>query len=614
MSKTRSRTSQRPIRNDTAGELRPQRSLIPLRPFEILSDNGWEDPAHVRAETHRLRREGWRCGVYLLNLLKPFDWEYQPSRDFGWRLQAWEPIELLLLAFADGDEEAFSEALSVALSWLDRYGADEKLSDESFAWYDMSFPWRAQRLAFLLDLACRRANVSDKIILRLSHAMDEHFTAILSDDQFHGHNNHGFYQSLAALAAATRWREHPLAARVIEVSQARLAKLFDTLIDADGVLLEHSPGYHLSVLRLLERAAAANLLTPEQLQRQEAMGRALAWFVMPDGKLAPFGDTSPTLFRQHESSGPVRFHRNAYRRPEGVRERHFDNAGFWVAREGDSALAVQAGFHSMTHKHADHGTFVLYENGNPLLVEAGFFPYEGRTEEQSAERREGFYYSDPRRIYVESTRAHNCVEIGGESYLRRNVPFFGSAIRHARFDETGAVTAMRFQHKEDIVHDRLLAWVPGRFLLVVDELVAPRPLPVLRQWFHLASGVDVTPAPAGWRGETVAITSLIPGCEFEGPFIGLTEPALQGWHGTGEAALAPHSALAVKSGGNANHLVFATLLTPGSPPSVRPDAAFLRDKDAGALVWDDKKGDVSVTVYRSERGLDAKIGTPANIG
>jgi hypothetical protein len=37
-------------------------------------------------------------------------------------------------------------------------------------------------------------------------------------------------------------------------------------------------------------------------------------------------------------------------------------------------------------------------------------------------------YSDPNRIYVETTRAHNTVEIDGLSHPRRNVQPYGSGL------------------------------------------------------------------------------------------------------------------------------------------------------------------------------------------
>ncbi len=592
-----------------AQALRRNRRPLPLRPFEILSDESRDDPVVLREAAAAQHREGWRRGPHCANpWAADFDWEHAPSRDFGWRLHAWEPLELLLLAAAAGDDGAFADALAAARAWIAQYGGADASDADGFAWYDMSFAYRAHRLAFLLDLACRRDDVADEDLALLAGALEKHFETILRDDLFHGHNNHGLYQALTALAAGRRWQEMRAAAQVCRISQARLEALFSALIDQDGILREHSPGYQLLVLRLLERAAGANLLSPEQIERQAAMGRSLAWFVMPDGMLAPFGDTDPDLFRAAPDARELRFHRNAYRRAEGARERPFAQAGFWIGREGQSALAVHAGFHSMVHKHADHGTFLWYENGRPLLIEAGFFPYEGRTADRSQARREGFYYSDPRRIHVEATRAHNCVEIGGESYPRRGVGFFGSAIRHARFDEDGAVVAMGFVHPSDIRHERLLAWVPGRFLLVIDQLSAPKALPDLRQWFHLAPDIAVESFGNGWRGEALTIASLAAGTVADSACRGVERPHLQGWHGIAHGVLAPHTAIALKAGG-APHAMFATLLTPnGDIVNANTQSLFLQDSRDGTLAWRDRRGDVAVAIVSGAQGLDARIG------
>ena len=46
----------------------------------------------------------------------------------------------------------------------------------------------------------------------------------------------------------------------------------------------------------------------------------------------------------------------------------------------------------------------------------------GRTKPGTELWKQGFWYGDPNRVFVESTHAHNTVEVGGESYNRSPVP------------------------------------------------------------------------------------------------------------------------------------------------------------------------------------------------
>ena len=81
--------------------------------------------------------------------------------------------------------------------------------------------------------------------------------------------------------------------------------------------------------------------------------------------------------------------------------------------ESISQLVFSAQFHSRQHKHADHLNILYHLNNQPLLVDAGTYTYQ---------------YDIPERMYCESTRAHNTVEIDELNYSRYRQDAFGYAL------------------------------------------------------------------------------------------------------------------------------------------------------------------------------------------
>ena len=158
-----------------------------------------------------------------------------------------------------------------------------------------------------------------------------------------------------------------------------------------------------------------------------------------------------------------------------------------------SYLAQQAAFHSRTHKQADDLSFIWYDRGAVILIDAGSYGFLGRTESGSDLWNKGFWYSDPKRIYVESTRSHNTVEIDGMSFNRRESPPYGSAIERWGETEDGLLFvethALQF---ETVGHTRLLVLDPGNWLLVYDWLSDEAGAEHdFRQWFHFAPDLTV---------------------------------------------------------------------------------------------------------------------------
>ena len=200
-------------------------------------------------------------------------------------------------------------------------------------------------------------------------------------------------------------------------------------------------------------------------------------------------------------------------------------------------LAQTAAFHSRVHKQADDLSIVWYDQGTEILIDAGRYGYLGRTKKGSDLWDQGFWYSDPKRVYVESTRAHNTVEIDGRSFDRRRSKPYGSAIERWGETEDGLffieTHARQFRTMR---HARLLVLNPHDWLLVFDWVWDNRKKNHdYRQWFHFAPDLTVTPSgrsltiSGGDLDTDLKVLTLLPSPSVSSPVRGQEEPTLLGW-------------------------------------------------------------------------------------
>ncbi|HYE43291.1 MAG TPA: heparinase II/III family protein [Caulobacteraceae bacterium] len=578
-------------------------------------------------------RNGWVLGHYPAVPVKPpIDWSFkdEATRSFNYHLHALDMIDPLLAADSAGltTEGYFERAFAVAVDWA-RVNSDADAPGVSpMAWYDMAIGLRAYRMAYVYDEARRRGVGSDEERELLRRAMDAHRRHLAGDEGFAAHSNHGLYQACGQLAMARRLSDMPGMAEAADQARRRLAAVIDAQFTEEGVHKEHSPGYHLRVLQTLTGAEKAGLLdTPELAGTVQRARDALTWFVKPSGRLVNFGDTDEAKA-------------NLPRTGMGQGLKTFAASGYFVARQLGSYLAQTLAYHSRTHKQADDLSFVWCEQGRDILVDAGRYGYRGKTKAGDPLWNKGFWYGDPKRVFVESTHAHNTVEVDGQSYDRRKDKPYGSALVAAGQTEDGLVYSLgEASHVAQGVHRRLLILSHGRWLLVVDRIAPPprkatapapadepaRPAglierlkatlaPVLRpapapaaaapdvhrfsQWFHLAPTFEIEAiAPSAYRatevnngkwpvddGMKLSIASLMPEVAGSEIFVGATEPRLQGWFSPRDAEIKPAPAFAMETASN-DPVVFATVLALGEG-AVAPAKAEVRDGgDTLALSW-----------------------------
>jgi Heparinase II/III-like protein/Heparinase II/III N-terminus len=602
----------------------------PLSQYEaLLSSDRWAD--RFLDEVELTLTEGWkRGGLPRVLVQPPVAWAELCASNRSWQfhLQAWEPMSLVLSAHQHlGEQRYIDYCLGLALDWIGQYPSPSV--DGDFAWYDMAIGLRAYRLGYLLDVVSRDPEVDDESIAALAHAAVVHSQALAPEEGFRGHNNHGLYQAAGQVALARRFPELPTMGEALEQGQERLGRMVRAQFAEDGVHREHSPGYHYLLLDTLERLLACDLI--EQAEIRELAGRAeevLAWFSMPNRRIPMIGDTSVRILH-HEpfatsANDALRFVATGGESgsPPENRLQAYPTSGYVVMRDrwpegpddfADCSYLIQiAAFHSYAHKHADDFSFVWYDRGMELVADSGRYGYLGQTEPKSELARQGFMYSDPNRVYVETTRAHNTVEIDGLSHPRRNVEPYGSGL--VGWGEQGELMwsecCARFH--ETVEHRRLLVFRPGHWLVVVDALQdVEGDSHDYSQRFHFAPELTGTEHGARVelelpkRSDRLHLLPLVK-ADRAPLVVGQREPELLGFVSRGAYEMLPAATTAYLTGG-VPEATFATLLLLGeeTPEADTGGNRLSRDGLEGELTW--RTGAVRHELSFERRGDDAGL-------
>jgi hypothetical protein len=455
---------------------------------------------------------------------------------------------------------------------------------------------RIFRLAYLIDAATRKRLLTENHFAALRASLEQHFALLASPGFFAARHNHGVYQALGHLAAATRL--HHVDDGLEQHRQLALSNLqlvVSNQFSKEGVHLEHSPFYHGLVTAMLLRGVQTGLVPAEFRPLTDRAIEVARWLSAPDGSPPSFGDTPfggrlPTSVLNEIGDAP---------RPEGVKIYPLGGYGFIRLREGDqeSYVAMLAGFHSRVHKHADHLTFAWSEGPRNIIVDPGRVPFRERSLAGSEARAKGYWYADEDRNFVESTGSHSCLQAGSDDHDRIGVRPFGCLGLDGGAADDLAWLAGRAQLSPSIVQERTLVLFPGRFLLVRDEATADAALE-WRQRFVLAPRwIPSGPLSFSLDGRKLHVTPLEGATKIE-VVTGATLPEREGWVAI-DGTLEPTTAIRIGTAGD--RASFLTLFSLAGEPR---DVRVTRAGDAVVAAWTDDRGGALCPVPAPARQID----------
>jgi len=477
----------------------------------------------------------------------PFDWSSDPHKDTNWcgQLHMWRMLDAHLYQHGRTmDPEWLQFPLEVIVDWHRFHHVDRR--ESIFSWTDMTVGLRAMKLAYVISQLAHDGAAIDAALQTVLDDMVRHHLAYLACRRPVAYSKNTFIDlhGAAALAQVINERYRPgIEAFLDQV----LGKLLGLQFNDRGVHLGTSPGLQPAAIAAIKRLRDCGWFSRSALDALVAKAEdVMRWFVMPDGRTIPFGDTDG-----RPQDGAVTA--TAFQ----GRGEILNSAGYVIVRDDGngqvrnaSLLAVTGASGSLVRTQADELSFVWFE-GEDILCDAG----------KLASR------ADQRRSYVGSARAHNTVEIDGESdsggRSARPDAGHGSARGAVVVNEWGYLLDAQVRRANGVRHSRFIAYSPNAWVLVIDRMKADA-LRDFTQWFHFAphladlSRHDDTYLTQLGNGRTLSICSAGNGTMSSVLEKGVATPRLQGWISQGDGALVANTALGYRQSGE--NVLFATLL------------------------------------------------------
>ena len=601
-------------------------------PFEKLDNSVAQSGINSKAK--EALAKGWvRRGYEAIDLRQPIPWKMlsHEQRSHNFHIQCLDMLDILLRAYSNGfDKEYLQVSLSIVLDWTDVLSDPHAGVISPFAWYDMSVGLRVYRIAYLYQAADEAGLLDDGARQALWSSLEQHAAYLADDSNIAFHNNHGYYQVAGQLAMGRRFAAYSsVMAQAQQQGRERLLRMLEQQFSPDGVHREHSPDYHRMVYDTLKALIDSGLVEDaETIAFAWRIEEALSWFVFPNQHMVNFGDSDDRTLARTPKEAKLKWTTPEMRfwvsggeigEPSKDVVRAFPNGGYWVARKASenslklsdySYLALNAAFHSRTHKHADDLNFVWADRGSNILVDAGRYGYIGKAEQGSELWLGGHWYSDPRRVYCESTRAHNTLEFDGVNFPRKGVKPYGSALQRWGAHESGMLYCeAECKQFGAIRHARMLFFMPGQWLIVFDWFHDNTNSPhTVRQWFHvghelqllLNEGQYLVPIPGS--PQMLRVCSLLSGPLTSRLYIGEDEPVMQGWWSAKERDIVPNYAFCYELTG-ASSGVYATLFN--FSDQLQPDMEWSKVNTSGRkgqLRWKDENGGYELRFERPPEG------------
>lgn len=562
--------------------------LTPLRPIENFSNFFVEKIDQIAEE---ILKNGWSLSNYPKIIISdkgkaaiPWEETLKYSRSDSYHIHCWDMLDALLLAYGKSKNVKYLiPSVEIALNWIEKFSVIPTISQ--FAWYDMAVGLRAYKLAYILDASARVNRFSNDQISRLFDSMILHIEYLSQENFISFKSNHGFFQLAGLIALTNRFIFIKNFYKTRRIALFRFSSILRSQFTSDGVHKEHSPAYHFMVANTFKKIlSSGSIFNFFYLSLISKIYLSLQWFENPDGFLINFGDTDSNvkITEKLNSSKYVRFNSNSLKKmvfknnlSENIIE-IFSKSGYFIAKakipldnsiEYQSHLAQINCFYSRTHKHADDLSIIWYDRNQNILIDSGRYGYLGKTNIGSPLWNDGYYYDDPNRIYVESTKAHNTVEIDGKDFLRKGRKFYESAIITSGVQNGIIFCVSQVRHFQTIRHRRILFFNPTKWLIIIDWLWDNvETLHNYKQWFHFAPNFQIKKEPNLYSitnpDTNISITavSLLQEIHLSNVFFGSNVPFIQGWWSPRERILEPNPTIAFEKN-RSRSVIFGTLLT-----------------------------------------------------
>ena len=366
----------------------------------------------------------------------------------------------------------------VISSWLDHFEHPALP-----AWHP--YPTSVRAIAWCVALSAEQWDAALRLRMVESLWRQAHYLSRSVEHDIGG--NHVLKNATALAFAGACFPSSALLDRALRLLDRELPRQ----ILADGAHEERSTSYHREVLHDLRQVAELLRRREREMPAtlREAIDRAESWaqaIAGPDLQLPLLNDAweGPPLTRRAVEDLTV-----------------LQGSGHVVMRHGSDQVVFDCGplapRHLPPHAHADALSVVAWFDGRQLLVDRGAFAYSG-----------------PQRERYRSTAAHNTVEVERQSQCVFWGDFRASRLPRVELSAVqrveGAVLVSAshdgYRHLPGRpIHQRMLVWLPGEGLLILDRIDSHRAHAV-RSFLHLAPSA----ALVDWSIGGISLAALGP--------------------------------------------------------------------------------------------------------
>jgi hypothetical protein len=285
----------------------------------------------------------------------------------------------------------FRLAVNTILAWEKFEKA--KWLPKGFLWNDHAIVSRIAVLSKFWSVYRARTDYMPETARSIFAMVERDGEMLVKDGQFTFATNHGVMQNLALLHLAAAFPEIP---RVKEYRTIALKRLTDQMlfyINDEGVVLEHSAGYHSHGMELFGKAfryLALNNMTPPPtwIEKYNRSKDFMSMIRRPDGSLPVFGNTnaaphSPSFITEIDAKGGARpLFRTDNWRPI-TSHALYPVAGYSIWWDGLSTrsdilaqtVIAWSYFQGHGHKLADEMSLLVWADNQNWLTNVGYWPY-----------------------------------------------------------------------------------------------------------------------------------------------------------------------------------------------------------------------------------------------
>jgi len=439
--------------------------------FHRLLTLDWRDDAQLVETAEQLLKGSAEVpGFPAVRIRLPFDPSDLDRGPGLWQLQFCGLVvpEIFIDAYRlTGREEFYHAARDVILAWA-KYERSAWLN-RGFLWNDHAVAARVRTLADFWSIYRHRPDYRSDVALQIWEFAARTGALLAKPDQFTFATNHGVMQNIGLLQICIAFPSLPHTEAYKRIALSRLKDQISFYVSPEGVILEHSAGYHRFGLFLfgmvLRYATLLELDVPSDWNRKYEQAKQFYLDIRrPDGSLPTFGDTGIVSDR---SAVPVT-HLDSQERfaplvaadtgfhPSSVAVYPVSGyAVLWDGSKGQSSsqdlsqtVLAWSYYPGHGHKHADEPSVLLWARGQEWWTNAGYWSYD-----------------DPDRIHAECWEGSNAPHLVGEKCKSVRTAALTSSLDSIKL----FAAEMERQGPGDLKIRRLVVYEPPSIWVIVDE-------------------------------------------------------------------------------------------------------------------------------------------------